>query len=309
MKRLLFLLIFFPLLLGAQDQEQTKEYLFYHIRNYYVQTSLGSNYLNNGVGIRRSFNNEMEVIAYFQSLGWHFDENRGPRYSFSKDVTGWTPEQVKEFLAKVEFTKERRSVQEIYSESARKRLYEKARDYYPIQEIKELLKSLQNEKEIDVSIKFSQAIIHGKSEADFVYIEDVSSEEDWITLWENEYKPGLFRVFLEAFNTYMFDAGYKIRFGSFEQSQYQIKLIVSSISENGSVLMSGFINNRDQEATLCELTIIGNGGTFGTIINLMGDGFKRAGIDIAKQMITIFERGKVSVLKKGRVPDEKWAPF
>jgi len=176
-------------------------------------------------------------------------------------------------------------------------------------EIKELLKSLKNEKEIDVSITFSQAIIHGKSEADFVYIEDISSEEDWITLWENEYKPGLFRVFLEAFNTYMFDVGYRVRFGSFEQSQYQIKLIVSSISENGSVLMSGYIRNRDQEATLCELTIIGNGGTFGTIINLMGDGFKRAGVDIAKQMITIFERGKVSVLKKGRVPDEKWAPF
>ena len=227
MKRLLFLLIFFPLLLGAQDQEQTKEYLFYHIRNYYVQTSLGSNYLNNGVGIRRSFNNEMEVIAYFQSLGWHFDENRGPRYSFSKDVTGWTPEQVKEFLAKVKFTKERRSVQEIYSERARKRLYEKARDYYPIQEIREILKSLQNEKEIDVSIKFSQAIIHGKSEADFVYIEDISSEEDWVNLWENEYKPGLFHDFLGSFNNYMFNDGYRVRFGSFEQSKYQIRLIVS----------------------------------------------------------------------------------
>ncbi len=176
-------------------------------------------------------------------------------------------------------------------------------------EIRELLKSLQNEKEINVIIDFSQAVIHGKSEVDFVYIEDISSEEDWITLWETEYKPSLIRDFLEAFNTYMFDYGYRVRFGSFEQSQYQIKLIVSSISENGSVLMSGFIKNRDQETTLYELTIIGNGGTFGSKINLMGDGFKRAGIDLAKQMISVFERGKVSVLKKERVPDEKWAPF
>ena len=176
-------------------------------------------------------------------------------------------------------------------------------------EIKELLKSLKNEKEIDVSITFSQAIIHGKSEADFVYIEDISSEEDWITLWENEYKPGLFRDLLGSFNNYMFDYGYRVRFGSFEQSKYQIKLIVCSISENGSVFMSGFIKNRDQEESLYELTIVGNGGTFGAKINLMGDGFKRAGIDLAKQMITVFERGKVSVLKKGRVPDEKWAPF
>ena len=288
MKRLLFLLIFFPLLLDAQDQEQTKEYLFYHTRNYYVQTSLGSNYLNNGVGIRRSFNNEMEVIAYFQSLGWHFDENRGPRYSFSKDVTGWTPEQVKEFLAKVKFTKERRSVQEIYSERARKRLYEKARDYYPIQEIREILKSLQNEKEIDVSIQFSQAIIHGKNEADFVYLEDVASEEDWVKLWENEYKPGLFHDFLGSFNNYMFNDGYRVRFGSFEQSKYQIRLIVSSISEKGSVYINVFIKERGQEEALYELTAYGDGGTFGSKINLMGDGFKRAGLDLAQQMIYIF---------------------
>ena len=64
--------------------------------------------------------------------------------------------------------------------------------------MRELLKSLKNEKEINVIIDFSQAIIHGKSEVDFVYIEGISSEEDWITLWENEYKPGLFQVFLEA---------------------------------------------------------------------------------------------------------------
>ena len=176
-------------------------------------------------------------------------------------------------------------------------------------EIKELLKSLKNEKEIDVSITFSQAIIHGKSEAHFVYLEDIGSREDWTTLWENEYKPSLFRDLLGSFNNYMFDYGYRVRFGSFEQSKYQIKLIVSSISENGSVLLSGFIKNRDQEESLYELTIVGNGGTFGSKINLMGDGFKRAGIDLAKQMITIFERGKVSVLKKRRVPDDKWATF
>ena len=163
-------------------------------------------------------------------------------------------------------------------------------------EIRELLKSLQNEKEIDVSIKFSQAIIHGKSEADFVYIEDVSSEEDWITLWENEYKPSLFRDLLGSFNNYMFDYGYRVRFGSFEQSKYQIKLIISSISENGSVLMSGFIKKRGQEESLYELTVYGRGGTFGSKINLMGDGFKRAGLDLAKQMISVFDRGKVGIL-------------
>ena len=163
-------------------------------------------------------------------------------------------------------------------------------------EMRELLKSLRNEKEIDVSIKMSDAIIHGKSEADFIYIEDISSEEDWATLWENEYKPSLFRDLLGEFNNYMFDYGYKVRFGSFEQSKYRIRLIVSRISENGEVLMSAYIKERGQEESLYKLTITGRGGTFGSKINLMGDGFKRAGIDLAKQMISVFDRGKVGII-------------
>lgn len=163
-------------------------------------------------------------------------------------------------------------------------------------EMRELLKSLRNEKEIDVSIRMSDAIIHGKSEADFVYIEDISSAEDWATLWENEYKPSLFRDLLGEFNNYMFGYGYKVRFGPFEQANYQIRLIVGSISEKGEVFMSAFIKKRGQEESLYELTIYGRGGTYGSKINLMGDGFKRAGIDLAKQMISVFDRGKVGII-------------
>jgi trans-aconitate methyltransferase len=70
-------------------------------------------------------------------------------------------------------------------------------------EMRELLKSLKYEKEINVIIDFSKAKIHGKSESDFVYIEDISSTEDWTTLWETEYKPGLCHDLLGEFNTNM----------------------------------------------------------------------------------------------------------
>ena len=163
-------------------------------------------------------------------------------------------------------------------------------------ELREILKSLKNEKEIDVSITFSQAIIHGKREADFVYLEDIGSREDWTTLWENEYKPSLFRDLLGSFNNYMFDYGYKVRFGSFEQSKYQIKLIVNGIAEKGTVYMNALLKERGQEEPLYELTVAGGGGTFGSKINLMGDGFRRAGLDLAKQMILIFKRGRVGMI-------------
>ena len=163
-------------------------------------------------------------------------------------------------------------------------------------EIKELLKSLKNEKEIDVSITFSQAIIHGKREADFVYLEDIGSREDWTTLWENEYKPGLFHDLLGVFNTYMFDSGYRVKFGNFEQSKYQIKLKITGIAEKGTVYMNALLKERGQEEPLYELTVAGGGGTFGSKINLMGDGFRRAGLDLAKQMILIFKRGRVGMI-------------
>ena len=70
-------------------------------------------------------------------------------------------------------------------------------------EMRELLKSLKYEKEINVIIDFSKAKIHGKSESDFVYVEDISSTEDWTTLWETEYKPGLCHDLLGEFNTNM----------------------------------------------------------------------------------------------------------
>lgn len=160
-------------------------------------------------------------------------------------------------------------------------------------EMRELLKSLQNEKEIDVTLDISRAKIHGYSESDFVYRENLRSDRDWPTLWENEYKPDLILDFINTFNLHMFDYGYSVRFGNFEQSKYQIRLIVSRISENGEVLMSAYIKERGQEESLYKLTITGRGGTFGSKVNLMGDGLKRAGKELARQMNILFKRGRV----------------
>jgi len=160
-------------------------------------------------------------------------------------------------------------------------------------EMRELLKSLKYEKEINVIIDFSKAKIHGKSESDFVYIEDISSTEDWTTLWETEYKPGLCHDLLGEFNTNMFDYGYSVRFGIFENAHYQILLRVNSISEKGNTIMNAYIVERGQKNVLCNLFISGTGGTFGSKVNLMGDGFKRAGKELARQMNILFKRGRI----------------
>lgn len=172
-------------------------------------------------------------------------------------------------------------------------------------EIREILKSLQNEKEIDVTIDMSRVIIHGYSESDFVYRENLRSDRDWPTLWESEYKPGLIVDFMNALNLKTFDDGNSVIFGSSGKAKYQIRLIVNSIHEKGSVYMKAFINKREQEESLYELTVYGGGGIFGSKVNLMGDGFKRAGWDLARQMNILFKKGKVSKLKQGQVRNNK----
>ena len=172
-------------------------------------------------------------------------------------------------------------------------------------EIREILKSMQNEKEIDVTIDMSRVIIHGYSESDFVYRENLRSDRDWPTLWESEYKPGLIVDFMNALNLKTFDDGNSVIFGSSGKAKYQIRLIVNSIHEKGSVYMKAFINKREQEESLYELTVYGGGGIFGSKVNLMGDGFKRAGWDLARQMNILFKKGKVSKLKQGHVRNNK----
>ena len=172
-------------------------------------------------------------------------------------------------------------------------------------EIREILKSMQNEKEIDVTIDMSRVIIHGYSESDFVYRENLRSDRDWPILWESEYKPGLIVDFMNALNLKTFDDGNSVIFGSSGKAKYQIRLIVNSIHEKGSVYMKAFINKREQEESLYELTVYGGGGIFGSKVNLMGDGFKRAGWDLARQMNILFKKGKVSKLKQGQVRNNK----
>ena len=160
-------------------------------------------------------------------------------------------------------------------------------------ELREILKSLQNEKEIDVTIDMSRVIIHGYIESDFVYRENLRSDKDWPTLWETEYKPELNQKFMNALNLQIFDDGYSVRFGNFGKANYQIRLIVNSISEKGNTIMNAYIVERGQKSVLCNLFISGTGGTFGSKVNLMGDGFTRAGKELARQMARLFKRGRV----------------
>ncbi len=165
-------------------------------------------------------------------------------------------------------------------------------------EMKGLLKSLKNEKKINYIFDMSQAKIHGKSEAEFVYLEDLNSLYDWTSLWEVEYKPNLIHDFLVAFTSQMTYRGNKVKFGDYADAKYQIRIVVKLIAPKGSTKMQVFFEDAVKQSVLFQLDIVGIGGVFGSKVNLMGDGFKEAGKDLAKQLDYVFRKGKVGEFNK-----------
>jgi len=144
----------------------------------------------------------------------------------------------------------------------------------------------------------SQAKIHGKSEADFVYLEDLNSLYDWTNLWKVEYKPNLIHDFLVAFTSQMSFRGNKVKFGDYADAKYQIRIVVKLIGQKGSTKMQAFFEDAANQSVLFTLDIVGTGGVFGSTVNLMGDGFKRAGNDLAKQLDYVFRKGKIGEFNK-----------
>jgi len=159
---------------------------------------------------------------------------------------------------------------------------------------RELLMSLQNEKEINVIMDMSNVIILGQSESDFIYRESTIYGDEWADLWENEYKPSIYSDFLVALNSLMYDFGYSIRFGTSYNTKYQIRLVVNKISGSGHTSMFVCIEDSKLEKELYSFSIKGRGGQYGSTVNLIGDGFKRAGKDLAIRMNKIFICGKAS---------------
>ena len=125
-KTLLLLALLMPCLLSAQEiQGETQnekpskrfEYMSYDGSSYVVSTSKGVGYFDDGFGYRKLFDNNMQVISYLGSMGWKLEStaheggqlfpgiSKPLQYVFSKDVTGWTQEEIDEFIGNIKLTK------------------------------------------------------------------------------------------------------------------------------------------------------------------------------------------------------------
>ena len=126
-KTLLFFALFMPCLLSAQEikgeiqnakPSKRFEYMSYSLQTNKLTLSIDEGFLANEKGKARGFRNSAEMMSFFGKDGWELvlvlvpegydpttKASRPPIDSyFKKDVTGWTDEEIKEFLGKYKLT-------------------------------------------------------------------------------------------------------------------------------------------------------------------------------------------------------------
>ncbi len=88
------------------------------------------------------------------------------------------------------------------------------------------------------------------------------------------------------------DYGHRIYFSTkTEGKEYQFVFIVKSVSTSGHVYADAKLITPSGVATFTNLS--GNGGMYGSFMNLMGDGFQSLGKDIAKRILKAKNKGKI----------------
>lgn len=138
---------------------------------------------------------------------------------------------------------------------------------------------LRNQKQLHLVIDYSNAVIHGLSEDDFLELQAIKGGEEWKTKWEEEIKKELYLKFVGEVNTPLIGK-YDLRVANYPDAEYQATIQIQSITQRGTTKAKVVFTKRNSNEEITYLYIDGLGGTFGSKENLMGDGFRRAGEDL-----------------------------
>ena len=124
----------------------------------------------------------------------------------------------------------------------------------------------------NIKVNYTDASIHGLSEEDFSYI-----EPDW-----EKVKP---TVLLKIISQLSDRLQGKLTFGLKRENSYTIVINVISINSKGTHLSNVDIISPSGEVEASIQGVEGKGGTFGSAINLIGDGAKSTGKKYCKNII------------------------
>ena len=159
------------------------------------------------------------------------------------------------------------------------------------QKIKEgNLDFLIGEKELNLIIDYKNTIIHGNTEEAFVNQMVVQNGEQWKEIWDGETKTELYQKFTIFLNRGTENLGLKA--GTFPEANYVAVVKIINIEKKGTTTADVFFLKTGYPDILAIISVQGDGGKYGSMENLAGDGFRRAGSNLGQ-----FLANSVKVLK------------
>lgn len=147
--------------------------------------------------------------------------------------------------------------------------------------------SLVGERKIKVVFDYSQMTINSLSIADWLEYRQTSQPQyNAENELENELKPSLVEEFVTAVNKKL------ARFSAFlvtsHDANYTLTVRPQNVRKNGDNVTECTITDRDGNHVVT-FTVNGSGGTFGTMANLWGDGYKSVGKKVGNLLVPCFK--------------------
>ena len=168
---------------------------------------------------------------------------------------------------------------------------------------------LLNESRVNFKLTFEKANIHGMTEAEFsatfdkkgkiaTIVNNASSRTiiEHTNGWKKD-QPIISGGFVNCLNEAIKET---IRFGSYSNAKYTLKVEVLDVSTSGDFDSDVYLlDNTGKE--LAKITrLVASGGTFGTKIALIKDGAKHSGIVLGKFLLKELKKAKKNKKKEGR---------
>lgn len=124
---------------------------------------------------------------------------------------------------------------------------------------------------VDLAVDFSNASIH-------------NMDENTFAIYEPDYAVGKLEVIAKLAEEFNDEKKVGFILGNFPKADYTVKVNVVSVNRKGDMLSNAEILDIDGNVIATISDIKGDGGTFGSNMNLMGDGCKSTGEALAKRM-------------------------
>lgn len=147
--------------------------------------------------------------------------------------------------------------------------------------------SLVGERKIGVVFDYSQMTINSLSVADWLdYRQTEQPAYNAEKELQNELKPSLQEAFVTAVNKKL--ARFSVFLVNGKNANYTLTVYPLNVRKNGNNMTECVMTDKAGNHVVT-FTVEGNGGTFGTMANLWGDGYKSVGKKVGNLLVPCFK--------------------